>query len=98
MSLLKPWREDTWREEAPAHDIEIEQEDDGDFEIERVLRWRYYTAGNQRKKEYLVTWKGYPLDDATWLALEDIRPRENFMNMIDRDQPMEDRGQSSGSG
>ena len=51
--------------------------------------------GTDRKKEYLVVWKGWPLSDATWLPMEDIRPRENFENMIERDNPVQDTGGGS---
>ena len=94
VSLLKPWRQDTWREEAEEPIPELEQ-DDEEFEIEKVLRWRYYRLGNRQKKEYLVVWKGWPLSDATWLPMEDIRPRENFENMIERDNPVQDTGGGS---
>jgi hypothetical protein len=96
ISLLKPWREDTWREEIDEQPVPVlEQDEDVEFEIERVLRWRYYKSGNLRKKEYLVVWKGYPLDDSTWLPGEDIRPKEHFENMIARDEPVQDTGEGS---
>ena len=89
-----PRHQDTWREEADEPIPELEQ-DDEEFEIEKVLRWRYYRSGNKQKKEYLVVWKGWPLSDATWLPMEDIRPRENFENMIERDNPVQDTGGGS---
>ena len=51
--------------------------------------------GNQRKKEYLIVRKGYPLDDAEWVPFDEMTPRANFRNMIERDQPVEDTGGGS---
>ena len=70
-------------------------EDDTEYEIERILRWRYYKAENQKKKEYLVVWKGWPLSDSTWLRDEEIWPKENFKNMVARDRPVQDSGGGS---
>ena len=37
------------------------------YEIERILQWRAIKRGRKILKEYLVLWKGYPVDDATWV-------------------------------
>ena len=68
VSLLKPWKQGTWRQEEESGVPELQQDDDEEYEIEKVLRWRYYKSGNTRKKEYLVVWKGWPLSDSTWLT------------------------------
>ena len=94
VSLLKPWRGE-WRELEDAPAPELESDEDDEYEIERVLRWRYYRVGNQRKKEYLIVRKGYPLDDAEWVPFDEMTPRANFRNMIERDQPVEDTGGGS---
>ena len=94
VSLLKKWRGEDWTAEDGDPVPEL-QEDDEEFEIEKVIRWRYYKTGNQQKREYLVVWRGYPVDDATWLPIEEIRPRENFERMIERDEPVQDTGSGS---
>ena len=95
VALLKRWRHGEWTTTPTTAPPELEQEDDDEYEIERILRWRYYKAGNQKKKEYLVVWKGYPVDDASWIPVEHARPVEHFRNMIARDRPVEDTGGSS---
>ena len=95
VSLLKPWKQGTWRQEEESGVPELQQEDDEEYEIEKVLRWRYYKTGNTRKKEYLVVWKGWPLSDSTWLRDNEIRPKENFRNMVARDRPVQDSGEGS---
>ena len=93
--LLKPFRRGEWTAASSSALPELDVEDDTQYEIERIVRWRYYRAGNQKKKEYLVVWKGYPLEDASWIPLEEARPAEHFRNMIQRDRPVEDVGSSS---
>ena len=95
VSLLKPWKRDTWRQETEGDLPELQQEDDEEYEIEKVIRWRYYRTGNTRKKEYLVIWKGWPVSDSTWLRDDEIWPKENFKNMIARDKPVQDTGDGS---
>ena len=95
VSLLKPWKKGTWRQEEESGVPELQQDDDEEYEIEKVLRWRYYKSGNTRKKEYLVVWKGWPLSDSTWLRDEEIWPKENFKNMVARDRPVQDSGDGS---
>ena len=95
VSLLKPWKQDTWHREDEDTLPELQQADDEEFEIEKVLRWRYYKSGNKKKKEYLVMWKGWPLSDATWLQADEVWPKENFKNMIERDNPVQDTGEGS---
>jgi len=95
VSLLKQWRRGEWISATSTAPPELIQDDEEEYEIEKILRWRYYRAGNLRKKEYLVVWKGYPVEDASWIPIEQARPAEHFKNMIARDQPVEDTGGSS---
>ena len=32
-----------------------------------VIEWRKTKVGQRTMKEYLVTWRGYPLEDAQWI-------------------------------
>ena len=48
--------------EAPQPDIEV---DDGPgYVVERILRWCSVRRGRRRVREFLVTWAGFPLDEA----------------------------------
>ena len=44
-----------------------------EYEVEQILRHR----GTERRREYLVLWKGYPLHEATW------EPEANLTNCSD---------------
>ena len=59
-------------EEIP---IELEGIEEPHYEVEKILRWR--KVKGTKRREYLILWTGYPLEEATW------EPEENF---DDRDQ------------
>ena len=55
----------------------------------------YCVGGGQvpvtkRHKEYLVLWKDYSLDDASWTPAENFTYQEELKKMIKRDKPVED--------
>jgi hypothetical protein len=52
----------------PLKPMEIEETSKEEFEVKRIMGERY----NRGRKEYLVQWKGYPPDEATW------EPRNNM--------------------
>ena len=58
------------------------------FEVERILRWRW-ASGQRRKKEYLVLWSGYPIDEATWEPAAHFTSPSGLRGLLRRDQPAE---------
>ena len=42
------------------------------YEVECILKWRKVRVGRRSTREFLVTWCGYPLDEAQWI------PKANF--------------------
>ena len=49
--------------------------------------------GNRRLREFLILWKGYSLDEASWVREDEITPQSNVQIMIDQDQPVRDDGE-----
>ena len=47
-------------------DVELEPEDG--YEVERILKWRRVKVGRRMTREFLVTWRDYPLDKAQWIS------------------------------
>ena len=72
-SLLKPWRESAWSCPADAPELDVELAAEPVYTVERILRWRRVQQGRQRFREFLVTWSGYPLEEAQWI------PRKQFL-------------------
>ena len=68
VSLLKTWREDVYRRYPAPEPPRLEDADDQPvYEIEKFLRWRYRKTRNRKTREFLVIWKGYPVEEASWI-------------------------------
>ena len=98
VSLLKPWQHGQWTQEEAAPEVELQTDDvndDRELEVEKLLRWRRVSIGKKRTREFLVLWRGWPLEDSTWVVAESLGPREKLQEMIERDCPIQDAGSGS---
>ena len=70
LSLLKDWRTTSLQEDqrVPADDVPDVEEPY--YEIERILQWRKIKKNKKILKEYLVLWKGYPIEEETWVQAQ----------------------------
>ena len=69
--------------------------DDGPvYRIERILRWRRVRRGRRRMRELLVTWEGFPLEEAQWIPEDNFTDRAGMEEQIRQDRPREDAGSS----
>ena len=66
MSLLKDWRTASLQEDQPIPSDAPEVEEPF-YEVEKILRWRKIKRNKNIIKEYLVLWKGYPVEEASWI-------------------------------
>ena len=93
-SLLKPFQQSSWScpVDAPQPDLEV---DDGPgYVVERLLRWRSVRRGRRRVREFLVTWAGFPVDEAEWIPESNFHDRDQLEAPITQDQPIEDPSSS----
>ena len=74
-SLLKPWNQSTWSCPVEAPQPEFEVDDGPVYNVERILRWRSVRRGRRRVREFLVTWEGFPLDEAEWIQEADFHDK-----------------------
>ena len=51
--------------------------------------------GRKRVREFLVTWHGYPLEEAMWIPESNFPFPNELKKMLKQDKPVEDRGGSS---
>ena len=73
-------------------ELELE-DDDRSYEIEKLLCWRWIgPSGRRRKREFLVLWKFYSIDDASWIPEANFDNPEDIPMMMKRDNPTEDIG------
>ena len=90
-SLLRPWRSSEWNcpVNTPAPDVQVS--DEPFYEVDKILKWRKTTVGRRTIKEYLVTWTGYPLEDAQWIPETNWRDPTKLKAYIKQDKPTEER-------
>ena len=90
VSLLKAWRESAWScpvDEEPVVDVELEPEET--YQIERILKWRRVKSGRRASREFLVEWRGYPLDEAQWVPERNFPYPDQMRAQIRQDRPVE---------
>ena len=58
------------------------------------MRWRSVRHGRRRVREFLVTWEGFPLDEAEWIQESDFHDRAMMEAQIEQDKLREDPGSS----
>ena len=61
------------------------------YEIEKILRWRKIKRRNKNIKQYLVLWKGYPVEDAMWIEADQFSHPNQLQNYLQEDQPQEEK-------
>ena len=91
VSLLKPWRESVWSSPVDLQPADIEPMREPVYEVEKLLRWRKVQKGRKTIREYLVTWTGYPLEEAMWIPEENFTYPRLIKSMIKRDNPIEEK-------
>jgi hypothetical protein len=70
VSMLKPYQEsEEFNREAPPQPIIIPESNEAEYEVEQILDKRLI----RNKTQYLVKWLGYPLHDATWEPVENLK-------------------------
>ena len=67
VSLLKKWNTVNLQEDQPISHDDIPEVEELYYEIEKILRWRKVKRKNRIIKQYLVLWRGYPVEDAMWI-------------------------------
>ena len=88
ISLLKRWRTALYRKEEDEVQIELEVTDEPHYKVEKILRWQKVKGIGRR--EYLILWTGYPLEEATWEPKENFDDREALLRSLQEDKPPEE--------
>ena len=89
-SLLRPWCESQWSCPVDIPVLEMEASDEPFYKVDKILKWRKTKVGRRTVKEYLVTWRGYPLSDAQWIPEINLRDPTKLTEYIEQDKPTEE--------
>ena len=81
ISKLREWKEDPLRfptrRQINRPIAEVVDENEKEWEVERILADRVL---NDNKIQYLIVWKGYPIEDATWEPEDNLANAQNILN------------------
>ena len=70
ISLLKDWKIADLQEDQPIPTDDVPDVEEPYYNIERILWWRKVKCGRKILKNYLILWKGYPVEETTWVQAE----------------------------
>ena len=93
VSLLKKWRTSAFRTDTANVDAELAIEEKKKNVVERILRWK--RTGRNRPHAYLVLWKDYPPEEATWESANQF-DQEDLKQLLARDAPPEELSNERG--
>ena len=91
VSLLRDWKAADVQEDQPVMQGDAPEVEEPYYEIEKLLRWRKIKRNKKIIKEYLVLWKDYPVEEATWVTPEQFIKPELLQQFIREDQPVEEK-------
>ena len=93
VSLLKRWIERYYRTVVAPPQLELDTDDfpSEEYEVEKILRYRKILKKNGRfsHNEYLVMWKDYPIEEATWEPESNFPDAAILQHNLIADQPAE---------
>ena len=95
VSLLKRWSGAFEPAQVEATDIrgtesDLESDEECILETERILCWRNVKRGDQQLKQFLITFKERPLDEATWVDEDQFEDPEELRQKLEQDNPTKD--------
>ena len=79
------------------HAPEVEAPEEPFYEVDKILKWRKIKRGRRTIREFLVTWTGYPLEEAQSILEANWRDPRQLNDYIKQDRPTEEKGRPSTS-
>ena len=90
VSLLKKWNIASLQEDQPIPS-DVPEVEEPYYEIERILRWRKVKRNKKIVKEYLILWKNYPVEEASWVQASQFSHPEQLKDYLEEDKPEEEK-------
>ena len=91
VSLLRDWNAADVQEDHAVSQEDAPEVEEPFWEVEKILRWRKVKRNKKVIKEYLVLWKGSPVEESTWVKPEQFIRPELLHQFIQDDKPIEDK-------
>ena len=91
VSLLRDWKAADVQEDQPVSREDAPDIEEPYWEIEKILRWRKIKRNKKIIKEYLVLWKNFPVEEASWIQANQLSHPEQLQDYIKEDQPQEQK-------
>ena len=91
VSLLKNWRTANLQEDQPLPADAVPDVEEPYYEIEKILRWRKVKMDKKIIKQYLVLWRGYPVEEASWVQASQFSHPEQLQGYLKEDNPEEEK-------
>ena len=91
VSLLKAWKATDVLEDQPDLPADIPEIEEPFWEIEKILRWRKVKINKKIIKQYLVLWRGFPVNEATWITQDQFIRPELLRQFLQDDKPVEEK-------
>ena len=91
VSLLRDWKTADVHEDQPISQEDAPEVEEPYWEIEKILWWRKVKRNKKIVKEFLVLWKGFPVEEATWITPEQLIRPELLQQFIREDKPVEEK-------
>ena len=91
VSLLRDWKAAEVQEDQLVSKEDALEVEEPYWEIEKVLRWQKVKRNKKIIKECLVLWKGFPVEEATWITPEQLIRPELLQQFIQEDKPVKEK-------
>ena len=88
--LLRDWKAADVQEDRPVSQDDAPEIEEPYWEIEKILRWRKIIKNKKIIKEYLILWKGFPVEEAIWIIQDQLIRPELLQQFIQEDKPVEE--------
>ena len=91
VSLLRDWKAADVHEDQAVSQEDAPEIEEPFWEVEKILRWRKVKMNKKIIKQYLVLWRGFPVEEATWITQNQFIRPELLQQFIQDDKPTEEK-------
>ena len=89
--LLRDWKAANVQEDQAVSQEDAPEIEEPFWEVEKILRWRKFKTNKKITKQYLVLWRGFPVEEATWITENQFIRPELLQQFFQDDKPTEEK-------